>query len=61
LPFIERQLATGNLSVLDLYPLVRTTTVSAGDVAQHDPSYRSFVNLNTPEEYEKLLTDACQG
>lgn len=47
-PLIERLLAGGKRSVLDLYPLCRTTIVDIGD-----PGW--LRNINTPEEYEIFL------
>jgi molybdopterin-guanine dinucleotide biosynthesis protein A len=48
IPHIERLLAEGKRSVLDLFPLCRTTIVDIGD----PPWLR---NINTPEEYEDFL------
>jgi FdhD protein len=61
LPVIERQLIDGNLSVLDIYPQLRTITISPKDVKFLDPQYRSFINLNTLNDYENMSTDACQN
>jgi len=47
-PLIERLLAEGKRSVLDLYPLCRTKIVDIGD-----PPW--LHNINTPEEYEIFL------
>lgn len=48
IPHIERLLTEGKRSVLDLYPLCRTTVVDIGD-----PTW--LHNINTPEEYEEFL------
>jgi molybdopterin-guanine dinucleotide biosynthesis protein A len=54
LPVIERQLIDDNLSVLDIYPKLRTKTLPPEDVRLIDPRYRSFINLNTPDDYKNL-------
>lgn len=61
LPVIEHQLANNNLSVLDIYPLLRTRTLSPEYVHRFDPGYRSCINLNTPADYENLSTDTCKN
>lgn len=43
----ERMLESGNLCILDLFPLVRTRYLETHEVALFDPGGRSFVNLNT--------------
>jgi len=48
IPLIERLLAEGKRSVLDLYPLCRTNIVDIGDPAW-------LRNINTPEEYGEFL------
>ena len=60
LTLIEQQLLEGNLSVLDLYPLLRTRTIPAEEMRSLDPEFRSFLNLNTREDYERLATGTCQ-
>lgn len=47
-PHIERLLAAGKRSVLDLYPLCRTNIFDIGDPAW-------LRNINTPEEYAAFL------
>lgn len=47
---IARMLEAGSLCPLDLYPLVRTHIMPAGEVAAHDPDGMSFLNVNTPQE-----------
>ncbi len=48
IPFIERLLAEGKRSVLDLYPLCRTNVVDVGD-----PDW--LRNINTPDDYKSFL------
>jgi molybdenum cofactor guanylyltransferase len=40
--------------ILDFYPLVRVRTVEAGELLSIDPEMQSFVNINTPEELNRL-------
>lgn len=47
---LEDMLRTGQLCPLDLYPLVRTAYLESETIARLDPGYRSFINLNTPED-----------
>jgi molybdopterin-guanine dinucleotide biosynthesis protein A len=48
IPHIERLLAEGKRSVLDLYPLCRTNVFDIGDPAW-------LRNINTPEVYDEFL------
>ncbi len=47
---IEGMLKSGQLCPLDLYPLVRTRYLESEAIARLDPDFRSFRNLNTPED-----------
>ena len=47
---IQRMLANGVLSPLDLFPLVRVRYLETYELALYDPGGLSFVNLNTPAD-----------
>ena len=50
LKLVEWMLENGELSPLDLFPLVRVRYLEMHEVAPYDPRGRSFVNLNTPAD-----------
>lgn len=55
---IENLLSSDDRSVLDVFDKVRTRYVESTEIKRFDPSYRSFVNINTPADLikaEKLL------
>jgi len=54
LPVMEAALSRGKKKIVDCFPLLRTTVVSRHEVAAIDPGFRSFKNINTPEEYFRL-------
>jgi len=51
LPEIERCLAQGKRRLLAFYPAVHVRPVSPSEIAVFDPDLRSFININTPEEW----------
>jgi molybdopterin-guanine dinucleotide biosynthesis protein A len=53
LPAIEKVLATGS-RVVAFFPFVRVTLVPAQVLRGLDPAGASFLNVNTPQEYEEL-------
>lgn len=55
LPLYEEQLAAGRRRPVDLYSRVAVRTVSEAEVRTVDPEGLSFLNMNTPEEYERAL------
>lgn len=50
----KRLLESGNLCVYDFYPQVRVRYVSGEELASLDREGKSFLNINTPEEYALL-------
>jgi molybdopterin-guanine dinucleotide biosynthesis protein A len=52
---MEEQLAAGRRRPVDLYERVRTRIVTEEELAAWDPRGRSFINMNTREEYEAAL------
>ena len=59
LPAIERALAGGRLRVLDALAGVRLRFLEEDALAAADPGYRSFVNVNTPDELEAARSIAA--
>jgi len=53
LPLLEDQLARGELRPVQLFGRVRTCTVHEEAVRRLDPEGLSFLNMNTPADYEE--------
>ena len=56
LPFIEGRLAAGERRVISFMPDVRTRYVHEDELRRLDPHLHSFLNANTPEEWQTALT-----
>lgn len=54
-PLLAAQLAEGRRRPLDLYDRVRTRVVTEPELREVDPEGRSFLNMNTPEEFERAV------
>jgi molybdopterin-guanine dinucleotide biosynthesis protein A len=54
-PVIEQRIAQGKLRMGDLLGALNTKYISQEEVRVFDPRLLSFQNINTPEEYERLL------
>ena len=52
LPLLEQQLEQGRLRPVYLYEKVRTCELQEEEVLGVDPDGSSFINMNTPEDYE---------
>ena len=48
-------LEAGNFRIFDLYPRVRVRRVREDELRRHDVSGKAFLNVNTMEEYERVL------
>ena len=55
LPLLEAQLERGELRPILLYDKVRTRKIQKDDILRFDPDGLSFLNVNTPEDYEQAL------
>lgn len=55
LPYLERQLARGELKLVELFDSVRTRRINENEIRTVDPEGWAFFNINTPEDYEKAL------
>jgi molybdopterin-guanine dinucleotide biosynthesis protein A len=51
LPAMERNLSEGKRKIIDCFDGLKVTVVSCKEVTAIDPAFRSFRNINTPEEY----------
>jgi molybdopterin-guanine dinucleotide biosynthesis protein A len=51
LPIIEEMIKAGELSVRTLLARVQVRYVTEAEIAGVDPAMRSFINVNTPEEW----------
>jgi molybdopterin-guanine dinucleotide biosynthesis protein A len=56
---VERLLAEDRLRPVFLFELVATRIVEAAELAAVDATCQTLRNLNTPEEYEAALREAC--
>ncbi|AJE02287.1 bifunctional molybdenum cofactor guanylyltransferase MobA/molybdopterin-guanine dinucleotide biosynthesis adaptor protein MobB [Geobacter pickeringii] len=54
LPAMERMLREGNYRIYDFYPAVRTRHVAPEELEGLVMPGRTFVNVNTPEEFETI-------
>jgi molybdopterin-guanine dinucleotide biosynthesis protein A len=52
---MQEQLDAGRRRVVDFYHQVRVRYVGAGEVERLDPSHRSFINVNTPADWQRVL------
>lgn len=50
----ERQFGVGNFRLRDLIPRLNARLVGEGEIAAFDPDFKSFINVNTKEEYRQL-------
>jgi len=54
-PYLSAQLERGELRPVFLFDRVRTRKVEEGEIRRFDPSGLSFLNMNTPEDYQTAL------
>ena len=54
-PLLQEQLERKELRPIFLYEKVRTRQVSEDEIRRFDPQGLSFLNMNTPEDYEAAL------
>jgi molybdopterin-guanine dinucleotide biosynthesis protein A len=57
---IQRRLLAGQLKIVGFFDEVRVRYVERDDVACFDPQFRSFMNMNTPADWERLQQLAMQ-
>jgi FdhD protein len=61
IPAIEEALAAGERRISSFFPAVRVRVVPKAEVARFDPDYRSFYNINTPDEYFRFRSREKDG
>jgi molybdopterin-guanine dinucleotide biosynthesis protein A len=54
LPAIERRLLAHKLRIIGFFEDVTVRYVDRAEVAQYDPDFYAFTNMNTPEEWHKV-------
>ena len=54
-PLLQQQLTEGRRRPVDLFDRVRTVVVREEELRAVDPEGRSFLNMNTPEDYQRAL------
>ena len=54
-PLLKEQLERGELRPIFLYDRVRTRKITEGEIQPLDPAGFSFLNMNTPEDYDEAL------
>jgi len=54
LPLLEEALNSERKRIIDLVGLMEAKVVSSEEIAVISPRFRSFINLNTPEDYSEL-------
>jgi molybdopterin-guanine dinucleotide biosynthesis protein A len=57
---IERRLLDDQFKVVDFFDEVRVQYVPREEVARYDPTFRSFLNMNTPDDWRELQRLATQ-
>ncbi|MBI2088194.1 MAG: NTP transferase domain-containing protein [Deltaproteobacteria bacterium] len=55
-PLLKEQLERGELRPIYLYGKVRTCEIPEEEIRRFDPEGLSFLNMNSPEDYEAALT-----
>ena len=54
MPFMEDLLRQGNLKILDFFHRVKKREVPTEEILPFDPQMISFLNLNTPEDLDRI-------
>ncbi len=55
LPLMETAIRGGDLKISQLIDQLRVRYLSEHEITYYDPQKRSFMNLNTPEQYKEAL------
>lgn len=61
LPAMNLALAAGKGKIIDCFQQLRVEVVPRREIAAIDPSFRSFRNINTPEEYYRIRQEAREA
>jgi molybdopterin-guanine dinucleotide biosynthesis protein A len=57
---IERQLLADRLKIIGFFKDVQVRYVERDDVARFDPTFRSFLNMNTPADWQRMQRLAAE-
>jgi molybdopterin-guanine dinucleotide biosynthesis protein A len=55
LPLIESQIRRDSRQIQKIFEAVKVRRVTEEEIDRFDPERRSFINLNTPKEYEEAV------
>ena len=58
---IQRRLLAGQLKIIGFFDEVRVRYIERAEVARFDPTFRSFLNMNTPADWERVQRLAMEG
>lgn len=53
LPAIRAALDAGERRMISWFPVVRVRELTADEIRRHDPDGLAFINVNTPEEFQR--------
>jgi len=54
LPFMEELLRQNNLKIIDFFRRVEVCEVPAAEMLPFDPELKTFLNINTPQDFRKI-------
>ena len=60
LPHIEQRLARGERRATSFYADIHVRYVQEAELRRTDPQLRSFINVNTPEDWQTILQNAAE-
>jgi molybdopterin-guanine dinucleotide biosynthesis protein A len=54
LPLMDRVLEDGRRQIVAFFPQARIRMVNEQEIDRFDPEHRSFINVNTPQDWEQV-------
>jgi molybdopterin-guanine dinucleotide biosynthesis protein A len=60
LPAIQAALEAGKMRVTSWFPYVKVREMLPQEVMRYDPQFQSFINVNTPQEFEQAEGEALR-
>jgi molybdopterin-guanine dinucleotide biosynthesis protein A len=60
LPAVLAALQSGERKMIAWYPSVRVRVMTQPETAVYDPEFRSFINVNNPDEFRRAEELACR-
>lgn len=55
LSIIKDNIAKGDYKIINIFSKVRLKEIGEDEIKKIDPEFNSLININTPEEYKKVL------